>query len=212
MKGLDQSVKLERRSMVVRELRADVDARKIEGYAAVFNEETDIGGMFREVIRPGAFARAIREEQDVRALWNHDPNYVLGRTKAGTLEIDEDNRGLWISITPPNTQFARDHMESIARGDVDQMSFAFIPTDEKWTERKGEPTLREIRGVDLYDVSTVTFPAYATTSVGLRSAESVFEEHVQSLERQEPPEDDATEPVRQVPADVDHVVDEILNL
>lgn len=178
--------------MVVRELRADVDGRMIEGYAAVFNEETDIGGMFREVIRPGAFARAIEERQDVRALWNHDPNFVLGRTKAGTLKLEEDKRGLWISIEPPDTQFARDHMQSIARGDVDQMSFAFIATDETWTERKGEPSLREIKDVDLFDVSSVTYPAYEGTQVGLRSAESVYQEHVHSLEGQAPEGEDAS--------------------
>ncbi len=192
MEKRDVDNRLERRSMVVRELRADVDSRKIEGYAAVFGEETDIGGMFREVIRPGAFARAIREEQDVRALWNHNADHVLGRTKAGTLELEEDKRGLWISVDPPDTQFARDLMESIARGDVDQMSFAFRAVKEQWTERKDEPSLRELVDLDLYDVSPVTFPAYEGTSVGLRSAEAVFNDHVRSLAGQASSEEDDT--------------------
>lgn len=207
----DSAPRLERRSMVVRELRTAEDGNRIEGYASVFNEETDIGGLFREVIRPGAFARAIKEKHDVRALWNHDPNYIIGRTKSGTLKLEEDKRGLWISVEPPETQFGRDLMESIRRGDVDQMSFAFIATDETWNERKDQPVLREIKDVDLFDVSPVTYPAYEGTSVGLRSAEAIFEDHLRSLTGQVSSDEDETESVRQAPADVDHVVEEILN-
>lgn len=195
MENRDSVTGLERRSMEVRELRAADDGKRIEGYAAVFNEETDIGGMFREVVRPGAFKRAIKEHQDVRALWNHNPDHILGRTKAGTLDITEDKRGLHISIDPPDTQFARDLMESIRRGDVDQMSFAFRAVEEKWTERKDEPHLRELVDLDLYDISPVVYPAYQGTQVGLRTAESVFQEHVRSLEEQvSPDEDDASRP------------------
>lgn len=190
MKKRDSDNRLERRSMQVRELRADEDGKKIEGYAAVLNEETDIGGMFREVIRPGAFERAISEGQDVRALWNHNPDHVLGRTKSGTLDLIEDKRGLWISIDPPDTQFARDLMKSIARGDVDQMSFAFRAVEDRWTERKGEPALRELVDVDLFDISPVTYPAYEGTEVGLRSAESVYKDHANSLEGQAPEGED----------------------
>ena len=186
------ATRLERRSMQVREFRTDDDG-KIVGYASVFDEETDIGGMFREVVRPGAFARAIKEKQDVRALFNHDPNYVLGRTKSGTLKIEEDKRGLWIEVQPPNTQFAADLMESMKRGDVDSMSFAFIATEETWTERKDDATLRELKDLDLFDISAVTYPAYEGTSVGLRSAESIFNDHIQSLEGQAPEGDDDAE-------------------
>lgn len=190
MEKKSDAPRLERRSMEVRELRMDEEARKIEGYASVFNEETDIGGMFREVVRPGAFGRAIKEKQDVRALWNHNPDHIIGRTKAGTLSLQEDKKGLRISIDPPDTQFARDLMESIRRGDVDQMSFAFRAVEEQWTERKGEPSLRELVDLDLYDVSPVTYPAYEGTQVGLRSAESVYQEHIRSLEAQALPEED----------------------
>jgi len=182
--------RMERRSMEVRELRTKDDG-KIAGYASVFNEETTIGGMFREVIKPGAFTRAIKEKDDVRALWNHDPNYVLGRTKSGTLLLKEDERGLWIEVDPPNTQFAADLMESIRRGDVDSMSFAFTADDETWHERKDDDlALREINSTTLYDISAVTYPAYSGTSVGLRSAESIYQDHVNSLEAQELPEED----------------------
>lgn len=188
MEKKENGNRLERRSVVVRELRADGESGKIAGYAAVFNEETDLG-YFREVVRPGAFKRAIDEKQDVRALWNHDPNYVLGRTTAGTLSLAEDRRGLRIEIDPPETQFARDLAKSIERGDVDQMSFAFIAREETWTERKDETDLRELIDVDLYDVSPVTYPAYEGTSVGLRSAESVYNDHVQSIGEQEQADD-----------------------
>ena len=198
--------RLERRSMQVREFRAD-DEGKIVGYASVFDEETDIGGMFREVVRPGAFARAIKEKQDVRALINHDQNYVLGRTKAGTLKLEEDKRGLWIEVAPPNTQFAADLMESMKRGDIDNMSFAFIATEETWTDRKGDATLRELKDVDLFDISAVTYPAYEGTSVGLRSAEAIFNDHIQSLEGQAPESGDEPQAVGLEPDEAREVAD-----
>ena len=191
--------RLERRSMKVRELRTD-DEGKIAGYAAVFNEEAVIGNWFRERIDPGAFKRAIKEKQDVRALFNHNADYVLGRTISKTLRLQEDEQGLWIECEPPNTQFAHDLMESIRRGDISEMSFAFtVPNKdgEDWDEsetKEGKLPLRIIRDVDLYDVSPVTYPAYEGTSVGLRSAESVYQDHVQSLEGQEPEGDDDPQP------------------
>ena len=198
MTQLKDDTRLERRSMEVRELRTKDDG-KIAGYASVFNEETVIGGMFREVIKPGAFTRAIKEGDDVRALWNHDPNYVLGRTKSGTLTLNEDRKGLWIEIDPPNTQFAHDLMESISRGDVDSMSFAFTADDEAWNEKKDELPLREIKATTLYDISAVTYPAYEGTSVGLRSAESIYQDHINSLDVQgDTGEEDDAERSKQV--------------
>ena len=176
------------RSIAVHELRAEDEGNKIVGYAAVFNSTTDLG-YFEERIKPGAFGRAIKEQQDVRALWNHDANFVLGRTKSGTLRLTEDNVGLQIEIDPPNTQSARDLVESIRRGDVDQMSFAFIAVKESWTERQGLLPLRELEDLDLFDVSPVTYPAYEATTVGMRSAESVFNDHVQSIVIQKRDED-----------------------
>jgi HK97 family phage prohead protease len=175
----------ERRSVPVCEFRAAEDGeRKIAGHAAVFDVETNIG-MFSEIVRPGAFARAIEQGQDVRALFNHDENHVLGRTRNGTLRMEEDARGLAVEIDPPDTQAGRDVVELIRRGDVSQMSYAFVVQSEKWTERKGGTPLREVLDLDLYDVSPVTYPAEITTEVGLRSAESVWADHMQSLESQE---------------------------
>jgi uncharacterized protein len=153
------------------ELRADGDEKpKIVGHAAVFDTPAEIWG-FEEIIRKGAFTEAIKKD-DVRALWNHDPNYVLGRTKSGTLKLEEDDIGLKIENDPPETQWAKDLMVSMQRGDVDQMSFGFIVDEEKWSKRDGEPDLREILKARLFDVSPVTFPAYEETdvSVALRNA------------------------------------------
>lgn len=144
------------------------DKRQIVGYAAVFDKLSEDLGGFREVIKPGTFKKTI-QEADVRALFNHDPNYVLGRNKAGTLKLEEDRKGLRIIIDPPETQWAKDLMQSMDRGDIDQMSFGFKTVKDAWIEEEGEELLRELHEVKLFDVSPVTYPAYPDTSVGLRS-------------------------------------------
>lgn len=158
------------------ELRSVGDKNTLVGHAAMFNSfSRDLGG-FREVITPGAFKRAITENQDVRALWNHDANHVLGRTTAGTLRLSEDDKGLAIEIDLPNTSAANDLRESIGRGDVDQMSFAFITRSDEWTDQvlDGKRTIvRELRDVDLFDVSPVTYPAYEATDIALRGLEQI---------------------------------------
>lgn len=147
----------------------ETEARKMTGHAAVFNEITEIGGWFREQIEPGAFKASIKKD-DVRALFNHDENYVLGRNTAGTLKMSEDSQGLKVDISPPDTQFARDLAVSIERGDISQMSFAFQVLEEEWIRgEKKELDLRKIKKVRLFDVSPVTFPAYDGTDIGLRS-------------------------------------------
>ncbi|OQC18840.1 MAG: Caudovirus prohead protease [Deltaproteobacteria bacterium ADurb.Bin072] len=149
---------------------------KIIGYAARFNELSEEMWGMREKIAPGAFTEAIGKS-DVRALWNHDPNYVLGRTKNGTLQIREDEQGLFYEVTPPDAQWARDLVESIKRGDVDQSSFAFTVDVEQWDE-SGNPVVRTIVKVrELYDVSPVTYPAYPTATSGVRSLGDVAKEH-----------------------------------
>jgi len=146
------------------------------GHAAVFNVETDIGGVFSEMIAEGAFDRAIKEAHDVRALYNHDISLVLGRTKSGTLSISIDARGLLVTIKPPATTFANDLKESMRRQDVDQMSFGFIAIDEEWIfDREGKLDLRIIKDLKLVDVSVVTYPAYIDTDVSLREATDKYE-------------------------------------
>ena len=156
------------------ELRiADSDGGSvIEGHAAVFDSLSEtLGGIFpfKEIVRKGAFNESIGKD-DIRALFNHDPNYVLGRNRAGTLELVEDEVGLRVRITPPDTSWARDLQASIRRGDITQMSIGFIVEEDKWSTENGMDT-REIRKVQLFDVSPVTFPAYTATDVGVRAME-----------------------------------------
>jgi HK97 family phage prohead protease len=150
----------------------------IEGHAAIFDSlSQDLGAIFpfKEKIRAGAF-KASLERDDVRALWNHDANYVLGRNKAGTLELKETSKGLKVRIHPPDTQWARDLTQSIQRGDVSQMSFGFICEKESWSVEGGED-IRTLEQVKLFDVSPVTFPAYLDTDVGVRSALDSYDKY-----------------------------------
>ena len=142
---------------------------RFEGYAAMFNSPSEDLGGFIEQIAPGAFADAIAND-DVRALFNHDPNYVLGRNKAGTLKLTEDEKGLRFDLTAPDIGWARDLHASVKRGDIDQCSFAFGVEAEEWARgERGEPDQRTLKKVRLYDVSIVTYPAYQATSVSARS-------------------------------------------
>jgi len=153
------------------EVRAESGSEGAElvGHAAVFNQIGD-GGWFKEKIDPGAFKASIQDD-DIRALFNHNPNFVLGRNIAETLTLKEDKQGLAIRIIPPNTQYAKDLIVSIDRGDVTQMSFGFITEEEKWEEKKGEIPIRTLVKVKLFDVSPVTYPFYDGTDIALRSHE-----------------------------------------
>jgi hypothetical protein len=161
---------VERRNFPVTELRAVTDdkgLRHITGYAAIFDSLSEDLGGFREKIEPGAFKKSIKKD-DVRALKNHNTDYVIARTKSGTLKLSEDERGLKIDATPPDAQWAKDLMESIDRGDIDQMSFGFQTVTDRWETQNNEE-IRTLVEVRLFDVSPVTFPAYPDTEVGLRS-------------------------------------------
>lgn len=170
----DQLPEIERRSVQMTEIRAESDG-KISGYAAVFNQQSELlYGSFREVIKPGAFSKTL--QNDIRALWNHDTAYVLGRNTAGTLSLVEDSRGLRVDIAPPDTQWARDLMVSIKRGDISQMSFGFNVKKDSWSETQADGTqIRTLEDINLHEVSVVTFPAYPQTSVSARSLDDVAE-------------------------------------
>lgn len=145
---------------------------KIEGVAAVYNNWSEDLGYFREMIEPGFFDDVLKG--DTRALWNHNADMVLGRTKAGTLKLEDTERGLGISIDPPDTQAGRDAMVSIKRRDVTQMSFAFQikPGGDEWIREKDGKIKRVLKrggAARLFDVSPVTYPAYPKTSVYVRS-------------------------------------------
>lgn len=160
-------VKLETR--ISADFRMQLSGQKIVGYAAKFapNRSQDLGG-FIEQIDPAAFTRSLKDNADVRALIDHNPSLILGRTLARTLHIECDKEGLMCEITPPDTSYARDLMVSLERGDVTQMSFAFITKKDKW-DKEGDINIRTLLDVDLHDVSAVTYPAYLNTEIGLRS-------------------------------------------
>ncbi len=153
------------------EVRSDDGGNTLVGHAAVFDTETTIAGLFREMIAPGAFRKTIKES-DVRALFNHDPNFVLGRNKTGTLRLSEDGTGLAYEIDLPDTQAARDVYALIERGDVSQSSFAFKVVKEQRSDPEEGQTLPlfVVREARLYDVSPVTYPAYDATDVQAASA------------------------------------------
>ena len=152
------------------------ESRKITGYAAVFDKYSEEMWGFYERIKPGAFAEVLTD--DVRALFNHDCNHVLGRSRAGTLSVKEDENGLAVEIELPDTQTARDLCTSMERGDIDQMSFAFTVAESDWdAEHDGKPvrTINKIKR--LYDVSVVTVPAYPDTSADVRAHSDIFKEY-----------------------------------
>lgn len=149
------------------ELRA-AEGATIRGYAAVFNTRSEDLGL-REVIMPGAFDRAIRERHDVRALWNHNGDLVLGRTTNGTLRLAVDERGLKMEADLPDTSAGRDALTLIRRGDVSEMSFAFrVPEGGDTWQREDRVMVRRVSDVDLLDVSPVPYPAYPMTRVSAR--------------------------------------------
>lgn len=157
------------------EVRADDDGITVEGYAAVFDEEADIGGHFREKIERGAFKDAIGRD-DVVFLINHD-GLPLARTRSGTLTLEEDDHGLKIRtvLDPSDPDVAR-IQGKMKRGDLDKMSFAFWVDEggQRWSDE--DVPLRTITKARLHDVSIVTTPAYDGTEIGLRSMEAARKE------------------------------------
>lgn len=165
----------------------------IVGYAAVFNspsseipvrKEDPNGRKFREIVRPGAFAESIVSARSIFALFQHNPMAVLGSTANGTLRISEDNRGLRYEITPPNTQAGRDVVELIRRGDVRGSSFGFnVRAGGQTIKKDGDQIFRELRSLDLLDVSPVTVGAYPAADVSLRSLDDCLIEELEHEER-----------------------------
>jgi hypothetical protein len=154
--------------------RDGTDGPVIRGHAAVFDREShDLGG-FTEVLARGAFKRALDDparSSETRALFNHDPNIVLGAVRNNTLDLREDPRGLHYYAIPPDTQQARDVRALIRDGYVGQSSFAFTVERDRWEERDDGTILRTILEIgSLYDVSPVTYPAYPQTDAMARDA------------------------------------------
>ncbi len=173
-------MEIERRAFALDDMKVetrDDGTKRMIGHAAVFNMLSEDLGGFREQIAPGAFETAL-ESDDVRALWNHNPDHVLGRNMSGTLQMKEDERGLAIEITPPDTQMARDLMVSMERGDVSHMSFGFSarPNGQNWAKDDEGKVIRTLTKLRLFDVSPVTFPAYPQTDIALRAMQTALPE------------------------------------
>lgn len=168
---------MKRETRAITELRAEgtVDAPILTGYAARFGVLSHNLGGFKEQIAPGAFTRSLKEQADVMATFNHDPNKPLGRTKSGTLEISQDEHGLqWRCMLDPTNSDHRNIYASVKRMDIDQCSFAFYVggDGQDWQDADGTDgvyAIRTLKDVDLVDVSAVTYPAYPGTSVDARS-------------------------------------------
>lgn len=144
---------------------ADTPA-KITGHASVFNVAADLG-YFIETVKPGAFTKTIVED-DIRALFNHEPNLILGRNKANTLTLSEDAIGLAFSVLPSDRSYELDLMKSIRRGDVTQASIGFM-TRSRLIREDGDNLYRDLIDLKLFDVSPVTYPAFTSTDVSMRS-------------------------------------------
>lgn len=164
-------------SMGPAEIRLDESGEqpRLVGYASVFyngtaKTEFRLWDDFVERIMPGAFDKTLKAKDDVRGLFNHDPSLILGRTTAGTVDLEVDKRGLRYSIELGSTTVAEDVIKHIRRGDVSGSSFGFEVTDvEHRMEDKVD--IREITGVKLFDVGPVTYPAYEGTDVNVRQEE-----------------------------------------
>ncbi|MDO3680559.1 HK97 family phage prohead protease [Paenibacillus ehimensis] len=169
--AMDREIRQTRSLRTKLETRAaDGDDMVIEGYFAVFNRQTELWPGAFEEIAPEAFERTLGN--DIRALANHETMFVLGRNKAGTLELKTDSHGLWgrIKINPDDVD-AMNLYARVKRGDVDQCSFGFNIVREE-TDWRDDGTVKwTIREIDLHEVSVVTFPAYADTGVQARKAE-----------------------------------------
>ena len=149
--------------------RAEADDAEnvIEGYFALYEQETELFKNTYEIISRGAFDNTIKN--DVRALWNHNTQYVLGRSKNGSLQLRADEKGLFGTIKLPKTQYAEDLYELVKRGDIDQCSFGFNILDEDLEELANGGYRWRMKDVDLHEISVVTFPAYENTTVHARS-------------------------------------------
>jgi uncharacterized protein len=147
------------------EVREDGDGMRLEGYAALFNSRSENLGGFTETIKPGAFRSSLKARNDIKLLWNHNSDIVLGSTRAGTMTLTEDERGLKVSALLPNNTAGRDARESISRGDVTGFSFGFSMPARGGDEWNSEGTERVLKSVRLHEVSVgVAFPAYPETN------------------------------------------------
>lgn len=179
-------MEFETRSGLPVEVRAEGDGKVVvEGYAAVFDQPTNIGDVFTEVVARGAFKSALKRGDDVEFLINHG-GLPLARSTAGNLTMREDDKGLWIraELDPGDPDVQR--IVPKMRGKMlDQMSFAFQATGQRWDTPADGPDVRTITDVVLYDVSIVNRGAYPQTSIALRSREEARRQAEEERQRDE---------------------------
>ena len=149
--------------------------KTLTGYAAVFNSEAVLGD-FVEVIRQGAFAKSLASASNIRALYHHQGDALLGTTKGGTLQLREDSHGLAFTLSLPDTSHGRDLAVLVDRGDISGCSFGFrvAPGGDRW-EQRGAQLVRELLNVELSEITLTADPAYADTCIAMRSRQA-FEE------------------------------------
>ena len=154
------------------ELRSN--GKTLTGYAAIFNSETDLGG-FVEVIRNGAFRKSLESASNIRALYHHQGDALLGTTRSKTLKLREDPHGLAFELDLPSTTHGKDLAILVERGDVAGCSFGFRVRDggDRW-EQRGAQLVRELLDVELSEVTLTADPAYADTSVALRTRKNII--------------------------------------
>lgn len=175
-------MKLEIRACTPMELREENKTIKVAGYAAVFNTETNVGGSFREEIAPGAFSEAVKSDNVVFVI-NHG-GLPLARTSSGTLSLREDTKGLYMETElDPQDPDVQSILPKMKRGDLTEMSFAFIPEKQDWDESEDIPK-RTITKAKLFDVSIVTSPQYEGTEIGLRCLQDFREKENPSVSPQ----------------------------
>lgn len=188
---------IERRMFANLEIRATADdagKRVITGYGAVFNQRSEVlfdywAGSFREIIDPQAFDGA--DMSDVRALRDHLPNQILGRTKSGTLTLETDANGLFYRVNLPDATYANDLWESMQRGDVDESSFAFIVEKDTWGSDSDGIPLRTITKISrVFDISPVTYPAYPDAKSSIERNTSISQRCIDHLQTIQQPEND----------------------
>ena len=171
-------MKLAQAVFVMEDTRAEEteDKKVIAGYAAVFEKlSVPMWGM-KEKIQKGAFAKSLKTN-NVKALWNHNSDLVLGSKQASTLILEEDDKGLRFELILPDTQAGKDAYVLVKRGDVNQMSFGFRVIGQIWDESDPKNIIRTLTEVDLQEISLTPFPAYKQTSAKTRSIQEEYEEY-----------------------------------
>lgn len=166
--------------------------RSVQGYAAKYNSQSEVlrdwwGDEFVEEIAEGAFDDSLRDNV-IKALWNHNSDFVLGSTKSSTLRLNSDSTGLHFDLDLPNNNWGNDAYESVNRGDVDGVSFGFRVIEDKWgkTEVNGQEMLkRTLLKVNLFEISPTPFPAYGASEVDSRSLKEFKEDEQRKIKQRQ---------------------------